>query len=96
MILKAQRDRIKTVWLREIREYAKDHGENEESNSDEVASPPATPKTDQSSFEEAKPQPKLAGELYRGCLIIKVESCRICSKNLQATYLNYTGCPKKV
>lgn len=65
LILKAHRDRIKTVWLREIREYAKDHGDNEESNSDEVASPPATPKTDQSSLEEAKPQPKLPGELYR-------------------------------
>lgn len=64
LILKAHRDRIKTVWLREIREYAKDHGENEESNSDEVASPPATPKTDQSSLEETKPQPKLPGELF--------------------------------
>ncbi|XP_050295068.1 obscurin-like isoform X13 [Anthonomus grandis grandis] len=45
LVLKTHRDRIKKIWLQEIREYAKNYGESEEATSDEfqIASPPAEP-----------------------------------------------------
>ncbi|XP_066256138.1 obscurin isoform X9 [Euwallacea similis] len=61
LTLKAHRDRIKKVWLREIREYAKNFGESEETTSDEfqVASPPTEPSSQHKVPLEESQQPKL-------------------------------------
>ncbi|CAH1108368.1 unnamed protein product [Psylliodes chrysocephalus] len=40
LVLKLHRE-VKEFWLKEIREFAKNHGESEESGSDELKSPPA-------------------------------------------------------
>ncbi|XP_066148174.1 obscurin isoform X4 [Euwallacea fornicatus] len=61
LTLKAHRDRIKKIWLREIREYAKNFGESEETTSDEfqVASPPTEPSSQHKVPLEEDQKPKL-------------------------------------
>uniref|UniRef100_A0A6P7FRC9 Obscurin isoform X8 n=1 Tax=Diabrotica virgifera virgifera TaxID=50390 RepID=A0A6P7FRC9_DIAVI len=55
IILKVYRD-VKEYWLKEIREFAKEHGDSEETSSDDLKSPPA----EKSDETKRKPTEKLS------------------------------------